>query len=103
MMYACAIRLQTYPMASIAKIGDTPADVHEGLNAGAWSIGIAGTGNMIGLSRDDFDSLTEPERESRLVKARAELQAAGAHYVIDSLAEVSPILDDIDARLRGAK
>jgi phosphonoacetaldehyde hydrolase len=103
MMYACAIRLQTYPMASFAKIGDTPVDVHEGLNAGAWSIGIAGTGNMIGLSRDDFHSLPESERESRLLKAHAELQAAGAHYVVDSLAEVGPILDDIDARLKRAK
>jgi phosphonoacetaldehyde hydrolase len=103
MMYACAIRLQTYPMASIAKIGDTPADVHEGLNAGAWSIGVARTGNMIGLSHDDFYSLPEPERESRLVNARADLQASGAHYVIDSLAEVGPILDDIDARLKGAQ
>jgi phosphonoacetaldehyde hydrolase len=102
MMYACAIRLQTYPMAAIAKIGDTPADVHEGLNAGTWSIGVAGTGNMIGLSREDFHSLPEPERELRLVKARAELQAAGAHYVVDSLAEVGPVLDNINARLSGA-
>lgn len=101
MMYACAIRLQIYPMASMAKIGDTPADIHEGLNAGAWSIGVAGTGNMIGLSRDDFHSLPQAERESRLVQARAELQQAGAHYVVDSLAEVGPILDDIDARLKG--
>jgi phosphonoacetaldehyde hydrolase len=103
MMFACAIRMQTYPMASIAKIGDTPADIHEGLNAGSWSIGIAGTGNMVGLSRDDFHSLPESERESRLLKARAELHAAGAHYVVDSLAQVGPILDDIDARLKSAK
>lgn len=101
MMYACAIRLQIYPMASIAKIGDTPADIQEGLNAGAWSIGVAGTGNMIGLSRDHFDSLSHAEKESRLVQARAELQQAGAHYVVDSLPEVGPILDDIDARLKG--
>lgn len=99
MMYECAIRLQVYPFAAIAKIGDTPADIHEGLNAGAWSIGVAGTGNAIGLSRDEFYGLSETERESLLIQARKELQNAGAHYVVDSLTDVIPVLDDIDARL----
>jgi phosphonoacetaldehyde hydrolase len=99
MMYETAVRLKVYPLATMAKIGDTPADVQEGLNAGAWSIGVAGTGNMVGLSLDQFNALSEAERQSRLASARAELQAAGAHYVIDSLDEVHSVLDDIDARL----
>ncbi len=102
MMYECAIRLQIYPFAAIAKIGDTPADIHEGLNAGAWSIGIAGTGNAIGLSREDFHGLPDVERELLLIQARTELQNAGAHYVVDSLTDVTPVLDDIDARLEAA-
>lgn len=102
MMYECAIWLQVYPLAAIAKIGDTPADVHEGLNAGSWSIGVAGTGNMIGLSFNEFHALSEAERESRLTKARSELQAAGAHYVIDTLDDLQPVLDDIDTRLSEA-
>jgi phosphonoacetaldehyde hydrolase len=102
MMYESAVRLQVYPMAAIAKIGDTPVDISEGLNAGAWSIGVAGTGNGVGLSLENFQALSEVERESRLAEARAELQNAGAHYVVDSLAEVSSVLDDIDARLRQA-
>ena len=103
MMYECAVRLQVYPMAGIAKIGDTPADIHEGLNAGAWSIGVAGTGHMIGLSLDEFRGLPEAEKESRLSQARIDLQNAGAHYVVDSLADVTPVLDDIDARLESAR
>jgi len=102
MMYECAVRLQVYPLAAIAKIGDTPVDIQEGLNAGAWSIGVAGTGNRVGLSFDEFHALPEAERESRLADARAELRNAGAHYVVDTLAEVHTVLDDIDARLRSA-
>jgi len=102
MMYECAVRLQVYPLAALAKIGDTPVDIQEGLNAGAWSIGVAGTGNKIGLSLEDFRALSEAERESRLADARAELQNAGAHYVVDTLAEVHSVLDDIDARLKSA-
>jgi phosphonoacetaldehyde hydrolase len=102
MMYECAVRLQVYPLAAIAKIGDTPADILEGLNAGAWSIGVAGTGNGIGLSADEFFALPEAERESRLTQARAELENAGAHYVIDTLADAHAVLDEIDAQLKAA-
>jgi phosphonoacetaldehyde hydrolase len=93
---------KVYPMAAIAKIGDTPADVQEGLNTGAWSIGVAGTGNMVGLSFDDFNALSDADKQSRLASARAELQSAGAHYVIDSLNQADSVLDDIDARLKSA-
>jgi phosphonoacetaldehyde hydrolase len=102
MMYENAVRLQVYPLAAIAKIGDTPVDILEGLNAGVWSIGVAGTGNRIGLSLEDFHKLSEAERESRLAEARCELQNAGAHYVVTTLAEIHLVLDDIDARLRSA-
>ena len=100
MLYENAVRMRVYPLASIAKIGDTPADIHEGLNAGVWSIGVAGTGNGIGLSDDDFQALSSSERESRLEGARHELERAGAHYVVDTLSELDPVLDEIETRLR---
>ena len=103
MIYAVAICVQVYPLAAIAKIGDTPADIEEGLNAGTWCIGVAGTGNGIGLSREEFNALPATERQSRLTDARAELEEAGAHYVIDTLAELDAVLDDVDARLLSAK
>lgn len=99
MLYENAIRLQVYPMASIAKIGDTPADIYEGLNAGAWSIGVAATGNAVGLSYAEFQALPAKERDLRVANAREELQRAGAHYVVDTLADLDRVLDDIDARL----
>jgi len=99
MIYENAVRLKVYPLAAIVKIGDTPADIQEGLNAGAWSIGVAATGNMIGPSRKDFAALSTPEREGRLVAARAELKRAGAHYIVDTVAEMDWVLDDIEARL----
>lgn len=100
MIYESAVRLQVYPMSAIVKIGDTPADIQEGLNAGTWSIGVAGTGNGIALSFEQFQQLSASERESRFAEARAELQYAGAHYVVDTLAEISPVLDDIQTHLR---
>ena len=102
MIYENAVKLQVYPMAAIVKIGDTRADIEEGRNAGAWSIGVAATGNMVGLSLQEFEALTSRQREERLVTARTALKSAGAHYVVDTLADLDLVLDEIDACLRAA-
>jgi phosphonoacetaldehyde hydrolase len=100
MILSIAVRLQVYPAAAVVKVGDTPADIAEGLNAGAWSVGVAKTGNMVGRSQQEFEALSTAEQQARLTQARDELAAAGAHYVVDNVAELDPVLDDIDARLR---
>ena len=99
MLLENAVRLQVYSLAAIAKIGDTPADILEGLNAGAWSIGVAATGSAIGMSRSEFQALPESERQSRISASRAELERAGAHFVIDTLDQLDSVLDEIDTRL----
>ena len=102
MMYECAIRMHVYPMSAVAKVGDTPADILEGLNAGAWAIGVAGTGNRIGLTSDEFAALSENEREQRLAESRRELEQAGAHFVVDRVPDLDPVLDAIDCLLAEA-
>ena len=46
-----AMNLQIYPMEAFVKVGDTLPDIGEGLNAGMWTIGLARTGNEMGLDR----------------------------------------------------
>jgi phosphonoacetaldehyde hydrolase len=89
-------------LAAIVKVGDTVADIQEGLNAGTWAVGVVKTGNMLGLSKTDFDLLPAAELTSRLLAGRAELERAGAHYVVDTLQEFESVLDDIDLQLRSA-
>jgi phosphonoacetaldehyde hydrolase len=103
MIYANAIRLQVDPLEAIVKIGDTPVDIEEGLRARVWTIGVARTGNMIGLSAEDFTALAPAEQTTRLRNARATLSAAGAHQVIDAVAECEPALDVIEARIRAGE
>jgi phosphonoacetaldehyde hydrolase len=100
MLYEIAVRLHVHPMSAIVKFGDTPADVQEALNAGCWAVGVAGTGNGIGMTREEFGRLAESEKEVRLRQSRVELESAGAHFVIDTLAEVSSLLDEIDKQIR---
>jgi phosphonoacetaldehyde hydrolase len=96
------VQLKVYPLAAIVKVGDTPADIAEGLNAGAWAVGVAATGNMVGLSQTDFDALSQIERHDRIAAGRAALIAAGAHYVIDSVADLEPVIETINERLAAA-
>jgi len=100
MIFANAIRLQVEPLEAIVKIGDTAVDIEEGLRAGVWTIGVARTGNMIGLSAEDFAALAPAEQAMRLENARIQLSAASAHEVIDAVADCEVALDAIEARIR---
>lgn len=103
MIYENAVRLGVYPMAAIVKVGDTLADVQEGLNAGCWSVGVAATGNLVGLSEQEFGALPPADKQERLRSARAELARAGAHFVVDYVAELDAVLDEIDRCLKAGE
>lgn len=96
MIFAAAIKLQVYPLNSIIKVGDTPSDIAEGLNAGTWTVGVAATGNAVGLSKAEFDALPETDRHEKLESARAHLSRAGAHYVIDTLQDLPSVIAKVN-------
>ncbi len=100
--YMClqnAIDLQVYPMEAVVKVGDTLPDIEEGLNAGMWTIGLAKTGNEIGLNEEEIAALDPELLEAKLARAYKRMRHAGAHYVVDSIADVPSLLDEINARL----
>lgn len=99
MALLAAMRLGVYPMAAIVKIGDTFADIDEGLNAGMWTIGITKTGNELGLSEREVADLPEAELRSRLNELDTRMRQRGAHYVAESVGACSPFLDAINQRL----
>jgi len=94
-----AQRLRIFPMEAVVKAGDTLPDIYEGLNAGMWSIGIAMTGNELGLNEAELAQLDPETRERKRRRAYERMAQAGAHYVVDSIADVPPLLDAINARL----
>lgn len=93
------IRLDTGPVQACIKIGDTVADVEEGLNAGMWTVAVTLTGNEVGLNERDLAALDPVERERRRARAADRLARAGAHYVIDGVPELPAVLDAVEARL----
>ena len=92
-------RLNVYPSAAVVTVDDTVVGVEAGRNAGTWSIGLALTGNELGLSEQEVAKLRADELTRLLAKARQRLEAAGAHAVIDSIAQLPALLDEIDQRM----
>ena len=103
MCYLNAIRLKVGPLWTMVKIGDTPSDIAEGLNAGMWTIGITLTGNEIGLTAAEWDAIPAAGKSDALARAGIRLQQAGAHYLAESVADCLRFLEDIDARLQAGE
>ncbi len=92
--------MAVWPAAACIKVDDTEVGIAEGLNAGAWTVGVAVTGNVFGLSLADTRVLAPDEFRTRRAVAAGRLAAAGAHYVIDGVADLLPVVDIIEGRLK---
>jgi phosphonoacetaldehyde hydrolase len=99
MAVKAAMELQVFPWESIVKIGDTVTDVLEGLNAGMWTIALTKQGNEVGLSRAAVEGMAPDELAPRIERATQKLAQAGAHYVVESVSDIPPLLDTIEERL----
>lgn len=99
MMYRTFCDLGVWPAHAVVKVDDTPVGIAEGLNAGTWTIGIALTGNAFGLTPSDTAALSPAAFAEQRATAYADLTRSGAHYVIDSVADIDRVIDEIDGRL----
>ncbi len=99
MCYLNAIQLEVFPLESMVKIGDTVADIGEGLHAGMWTIAVTQSGNELGLAENEVARLDPMELRRRLERIEERFTAAGAHYVVDGIWECRPIIDAISERL----
>ena len=97
--YRVLLDLGIYPAWATVKIDDTEVGISEGLNAGAWTVGVALTGNLVGLTRDDLMTKSADEISKLRAGATGKMRAAGAHYVLDGVADLLPVVDEIEGRL----
>ncbi|MCC8391523.1 phosphonoacetaldehyde hydrolase [Paraburkholderia sp. MMS20-SJTR3] len=99
MIYRTLPQLGVWRASETIKVDDTGVGIEEGINAGTWAVGVAVSGNALGLSEAEVKALPADEFAARRARAIDCLKAAGAHYVIDSVADLLPVVYEIDARL----
>ncbi len=97
MLWKIMAELGVWPAAACVKVDDAPIGIAEARNAGTWAVGVAASGNGVGLDAAALAALPPQDREARLGKARAALLAAGAHLVIDSVADLPAAIAEIEA------
>lgn len=105
MLYKCLELMNIGEIRSVLKVDDTVAGIEEGLNAGAWTVGVARYSNYMGInSQKELENLTVAEYSDRVRHSMGVLRRSGAHYVIDKLSDIHGVISDIEKRLdRGEK
>lgn len=88
--------LDIYPLSSVLVVDDTPIGVVAARNSGAIAVAVSQTGNALGLTAVEAARLDPDELSRRLAQIEAEFLAAGADYVIKSVAELPQLITRIE-------
>lgn len=103
MFWKGLVELNVWPAWRAVKVDDTAVGVAEGVNAGAWSVGVAVSGNVFGASREEIAAMPPAEFARRRAAAYATLEEAGAHWVVDTVADLGAALGEIERRLEAGE
>jgi phosphonoacetaldehyde hydrolase len=87
------VDLAVYPASAIIKVDDTVPGIAEGVSAGCLTVGVALSGNYVGKTPDELAALLPAESTKLREAAAVKLKAAGADYVIDTVADLPTLLD----------
>lgn len=95
-MYKCMVDLVAYPPQAIIKVDDTAPGIKEGVAAGCVTVGLSLSGNEVGKSVEELAQMTEAEIAPLRDRATAILKAAGADYVIDTVADLPALIEQLE-------
>jgi len=93
------IALGISDVAACVKVDDTWPGILEGRSAGMWTVALTLSGNSAGLTFEEYQLLPESERAKLRERVAADFAGARAHYLIDTIADLPPVIEQINARL----
>lgn len=99
MIFRLMQELDAFPPQCVVKVGDTAADIEEGRNAGCWTAGVIDSGNEIGLSAKEWQTLTPAEQEERQHNVVRKLLQTCASDWLPTLADLPAAIDDFEGHL----
>ena len=87
----------------VVKVGDTASDIKEGVNAGVWSVGVIIGSSEMGLSLDEFNALSESDKEGIISKTEESFLNNGADFTIKSMSELPQLIEKINGLIAEGK
>lgn len=97
MNFAAAQQLDVYPFGAIIVVDDTKVGIKAGINAGATTVAVSLSGNSMGMPPEEAAELSPTELRSRLIAIEDEFRSAGAHFVIESVADLPDLIREIQS------
>lgn len=95
-MYKCFVDLVAYPPEAVIKVDDTAPGIGEGRAAGCVTVGLALSGNFVGKTPEELAECSEAEIQAFRAGAEKVLKAAGADYVIDTVADLPALIETLE-------
>ena len=100
MVYKNLDMLNITPIQSVIKVDDTASGVGEAVNAGCWGVGVSRYSNYMDIdSAEDAEKLSDDEIGKRNEKTKNILYNAEAHYVIDGISDIEPVIEGVNNHL----
>ncbi|MGA9659033.1 MAG: phosphonoacetaldehyde hydrolase [Asticcacaulis sp.] len=99
MTWKALVELGAWPARACIKVDDAVVGIREGVEAGVWTIGVAASGNGTGLDFETYSALSPVERQQRVAASAEALSAAGADFVVASVADIERLLPELEARI----
>ncbi|UXH99993.1 phosphonoacetaldehyde hydrolase [Photobacterium sp. TY1-4] len=93
------LELAVSDVKACVKVDDSVPGITEGLNAGMWTVALLLSGNEAGLTQAEFEVADEATLAAARVKAQDAFAHSGAHYQIDTIADLPAVIADIEQRL----
>ena len=101
MLWKAMVELGVWPASVCVAVDDAPVGIEAGRHAGCWTVGVAASGNGMGLTHTDYSALSDAEQQSRLASVAATFADVGADVVIPTVATLSQALSSIERIMAG--
>jgi phosphonoacetaldehyde hydrolase len=82
---------------TVVKVGDTVADIREGIQAGEWSIGAVVGSSQLGLSQAEFLGLSAEEKASAIQAAENAFLDEDADFTIKTMSDLPVMIERINS------
>lgn len=96
---ANVIALGVSDVAACVKVDDTWPGILEGRSAGMWTVALTCSGNALGLTYEQFRALSPEQLAEAHARISQTFEGARPHYLIDTIAELPAVIEQINARL----
>jgi phosphonoacetaldehyde hydrolase len=91
-------KLGVESMRGVLKVGDTAADMQEGKNAGALSVGVLKGSSMLGLSEREFAEKSKDDISELFETAKQKYMEAGADYIIEDICALPALIESLNEK-----